>query len=76
MADTFLPVAVFSNYVEAHIILGKLESENIRAWLKDENTITVNPLWTQALGGIKLMVHTAQIDRAKEILLSLEGDDV
>jgi hypothetical protein len=73
MADNnhFLPVASYDNYIAAHIAMGRLEDENIRCWLKDENTVTIDPLLTYAVGGIKLMVSSAQISRAREILNDL-----
>jgi hypothetical protein len=45
-----------------------MEEEGISCWLKDENTVTLNPIWTQAVGGIKLMVAATQVERAREIL--------
>jgi len=68
----YLPVQYYSNYIEAHIAQGKLQEEGISCWLKDENTVTVNPIWTHALGGIKLMVAEPQIERAREILSDIE----
>ncbi|HOZ84644.1 MAG TPA: DUF2007 domain-containing protein [Niabella sp.] len=59
---------VYDNYVVAHLALGRLCEENISCWLKDENTITINPILTQAVGGIKLMVAENQLIRARQIL--------
>ena len=36
----FVLVESFTNYIEANIVLGNLESQGINCWLKDENTIT------------------------------------
>ncbi len=69
----FIPVQVYANYVDAHIVMGLLESENIRCWLKDENTVTIDPILTNAVGGIKLMVAKDQLTRAKEILALIES---
>jgi hypothetical protein len=52
----FVILQSFDNYMEAHLLMSKLQSENIECWLQDENTLTINPLWTNALGGIKLFV--------------------
>jgi len=70
----FTSVQTYSNYVDAHIVMGRLESENIRCWLKDENTVTIDPILTNAVGGIKLMVAKDQVGRAREILAQLETD--
>ena len=54
----------FINYIDAHILMGRLEEEGINCWLKDENTVITNPIWTGAVGGIKLMVAETQYERA------------
>lgn len=58
----------FTNYIDAHILMGRLEEEGIRCWLQDENTITIDPILTNALGGIKLMVPKEQAERALDLL--------
>jgi len=60
----FVILQSFTNYIEAHILMGRMEEEGIRCWLKDENTVTINPIWTNAVGGIKLMVAKEQLERA------------
>lgn len=57
-------VAVFDNYISAHLVLGRLRMENINCWLKDENTVTLDPILTNAVGGIKLLVAEPQKERA------------
>ena len=51
----FIIAQVYSNYIDANIIMGRLEEEGINCWLKDENTVTIDPILTNAVGGIKLM---------------------
>jgi ribosomal protein L37AE/L43A len=58
----------FDNYIDAHILLGRMEEEGIRCWLKDENTVTVTPFFNNAVGGIKLMVDKTQLEKASELL--------
>jgi predicted RNA-binding Zn-ribbon protein involved in translation (DUF1610 family) len=64
----FVPVYSYTNYIDANIMLGRLESEGINCWLMDENTNTVNPIWGQAIGGIKIMVAKSDAERAVELL--------
>lgn len=64
----FVVLQSFPNYIEAHIAMGRLEEENIRCWLKDENTVTIDPILTNAVGGIKLMVAASQAGRALDLL--------
>ncbi len=68
----FVVLESFTNYIEANILLGRMKEEGIHCWLKDENTVTINPIWTQAVGGIKLMVAASQADRARGILTTVQ----
>ena len=64
----FVVLQSFSNYVDAHILMGRMEEEGILCWLKDEHTFTIDPILTNALGGIKLMVRSEQYERAAALL--------
>lgn len=66
----FVILEVFSNYVDAHIVKGRLEAEGIDCWLKDEHlsALIVDPVLTGAIAGIKLMVPEDQFERATEIM--------
>ena len=68
----FVPVQSFNNYVEAHIAMGSLQEQHINCWLKDEYTVTIDPILANAVGGIKLMVAKVQVPRAVEILRKAE----
>ncbi len=74
MGADFISIAIFDNYVSAHIARGRLEDNGINCWLKDENTVTIDPILTYAIGGIKLMVATSQAERAVAILQT-RGDE-
>lgn len=58
----------YDNYVSAHIAMGRLKEEGLNCWLKDENTVTIDPILNIAVGGIKLMVPKQEAKRAWEIL--------
>lgn len=51
-----ITVKTFDSYFLANIILGRLQSEGIECYLKDEATVTMDPILTNAIGGIKLVV--------------------
>jgi len=70
----FVVIQTYSNYIDANIISGRLEEEGIHAWLKDENTVTINPILTNAVGGIKLMVPDSQAERAFELLKKFRSE--
>ena len=69
----FVPVWSYDNYVPAHIAMGRLKEEGINCWLKDENTVTIDPILANAVGGIKLMVdeNKAESLEAAEQLIGL-----
>ena len=68
----FIQLRSFDNYIEAHIVMGSLQEENINCWLKDEYSVTIDPMLSNAIGGIKLMVTEAQAERAMATLQSLQ----
>ncbi len=70
----FVPVRAYDNYIPANMILQRLEAEGIRAYLQDEHTVTIDPLLSNAIGGIKLMVYKDQLPRALELLREFEKD--
>ena len=53
---------------EAIIYQGKLESEEVEVFLRDQITIDSNPFYSNALGGIRMFVKTEDFDNANEIL--------
>jgi len=55
-------------------MLQHLEAEHIRAYLQNENTVTINPGISNSIGGIQLMVHEAQVGRALELINELEPE--
>ncbi|MBX3256507.1 MAG: DUF2007 domain-containing protein [Chitinophagaceae bacterium] len=64
----FVTVASFDNYIEANIVLGKLQNEGIEAFLKDEYTVTIDPILTNAIGGIKLTVMEQDAEEARRLM--------
>jgi hypothetical protein len=64
----YIQVRSYDNYIYAHIVLSMLQDAGINCHLKDEYTITIDPLLSPALGGIKLMVAGSQLARALELL--------
>lgn len=50
-------VRTFNNFFSANILLTKLKDAGIQCFLKDEYTVTMDPLLTNAVGGIKLVIN-------------------
>jgi ribosomal protein L37AE/L43A len=64
----FVLVQTFNDYIDANIILARLQNEGINCWLKDENLVITIPLWATAAGGIKLMIADTHVEEAKKLL--------
>jgi hypothetical protein len=60
----------FDSQVEANIVKGLLESNDIFCFLQDEHSVSMNPLYSNALGGIKLNVRAEDAARAHNLLLA------
>ncbi len=68
----FVPVWSYDNYIPAHIAMGRLKEEGFDCWLKDENTVTIDPILSNAVGGIKLMVREPEAKKAWKLLNELQ----
>jgi DNA-directed RNA polymerase subunit RPC12/RpoP len=64
---------IFDTAIDAHILKGKLESEDIECYIYDENIVTLNPLFNFAVGGIKLKVNKDDFSKAKSILTEIDN---
>lgn len=70
--NNFITVLTFYYSHQTAIIRGRLEAEGIECFIKDELTAQVNPLYSNAIGGVKLQVRESDLEKAIEILK--EGD--
>ncbi|MDE3182782.1 MAG: DUF2007 domain-containing protein [Bacteroidota bacterium] len=61
-------IRTFQNYFSAHILLTRLRDAGIECFLKDEFTVTVDPILSNAVGGIKLVVIKKQEEEANKLL--------
>lgn len=71
---TLITVKTFDNYFSANIILTRLHAEGVECYLKDETTITIDPILTNAIGGIKLVVKKENARYVKGILQRFEKE--
>jgi hypothetical protein len=46
----------FDNYFSANILLTRLQQHGVKAFLLDENTVTLSPFFGNAIGNIKVVV--------------------
>jgi hypothetical protein len=64
----FIKIANYQYASEAYLYKAKLQSEGIKVFLQNENTINTDPLLSNALGGVKLFVKSEEVMKAKQIL--------
>ena len=72
MSQTFTTIAKFQYSSEAQIIKGRLESDGIQVFLSDNLTIDTDPLISNAIGGVKLKVLSKDVEKAEQILKSIQ----
>ncbi len=70
----FTVLRTFDNYFYANIILTKLQDAGIHCFLKDEYTVTIDPLLSNAIGGIKLTVRKEDAFQAENLLRRFEEE--
>jgi len=82
-ADDFVVIRRFRDLPEALLAKGSLTSSGIETTLVDDNTIRMDWLWSNLLGGIKLLVDRKDAEAATEVLdgpisaaLELEDEQV
>nr|WP_299032407.1 DUF2007 domain-containing protein [uncultured Tenacibaculum sp.] len=64
MRNDFTILALFEYSTEAQVIKAKLDSEGIQTMLMDEKTVDSDPLISQAIGGVKLLIHNTDLEKA------------
>ncbi|ARV16027.1 DUF2007 domain-containing protein [Polaribacter sp. SA4-12] len=67
MNDNYKILAVFEYSTEAHVTKSRLDSEGFKTMLMDEKTIDSDPLISNAIGGVKLLVHQNDFEKALKI---------
>jgi len=66
----FIQVATFTLPAELAVIRGRLEAEGIETQVKDELLVQTHNYYSNAIGGIKLLVRSDQVELTHEILES------
>jgi hypothetical protein len=74
--DKIVTYKTFDNSPEAHIIKSLLESNGIECFLSNENFVSLNPILSQATGGIKLNVFEKDIDKIEAIIKSENEENI
>jgi len=64
----FVTLETFDNYIDANLLMNRLEQAGIDCWLKDEASVPLIPGLSNAIGGIKLMIDEKDTDKSVQIL--------
>lgn len=72
----FVTIKRFDNSIDAHLFRIFLEAKGIDCFLFDEEIVSVNPLYSNAVGGIKVKVREEDIERTLHVLKSTENDTI
>jgi len=70
-----VPIARFFTPVEAHMLQSRLQADGVLAVVVDAQLVGVNPLFTLALGGVRVLVPESDYERAREIVSAIARGD-
>jgi hypothetical protein len=68
MENIFELIGSYQYSSVAILFKGKLESEGIEVFNRDNNTVDANPLYSNAIEGVKLFVNRNDYLKAKDII--------
>ena len=68
MSNKIIIYKTFYNTIEANIVLARLKDGEFPCFLADENISTLQPLYNQAIGGVKLMVFEKDKSTIDQVL--------
>ena len=59
---------------EAEFIKSLLEAEGIDVMIPDEHLVGIQPLYANAIGGIRVLVHSSDAARAADVLRAVDSE--
>ena len=71
MEPKLVTIAAFNMPYQAHLAKSRLEAGGIPVFIRDEHLISINNLYSPALGGVKVQVPENHLKEAREILDSV-----
>lgn len=69
--EKFITIAIFDYPHEIAILKHRLDQEGITYFFENETTASVAPMYSFAIGGIKLKIHPNDIETVELILAEL-----
>jgi len=72
IAKHLVTVKTFTEPTIAYIYQGKLKTKKIKSYIKNSEIITMNPLYSNAYGGVKSQVNETDVAKARQIISKIE----
>ncbi|WPR72254.1 DUF2007 domain-containing protein [Flavobacterium sp. NG2] len=73
--ETFVTIAVFDYTHQIEILKHRLDQEGFQYFFENEIMSSFAPMYSTALGGIKLKVHPNDFEKIKLILQEMKYDN-
>lgn len=73
--EKFITVAVFDYVHEIQILKHRLDQEELQYFFENEIMSSFAPMYSNALGGIKLKIHPNDFETVKAILQEMRYDN-
>ena len=70
--ETFITIATFVYIHEIEILKHHLDQEGLQYYFENEIMSSIAPMYSNALGGIKLKIHPNDFETVKSILQELK----
>jgi hypothetical protein len=76
--NNWVTIATFNYAHQAALLKGRIESEGLLCNIKDELIVNTNPLYSNAIGGVKVQVRDCDVQNVipllKELGYNVEAD--
>jgi hypothetical protein len=73
--EKFITIAVFDYVYEIQILKHRLDQEELQYFFENEIMSSFAPMYSNALGGIKLKIHPNDFETVKTILQEMKYDN-
>ncbi|MFT6689489.1 MAG: hypothetical protein ACJAX7_002524 [Saprospiraceae bacterium] len=73
--EAFITIAIFDYIHEIEILKHRLNQEGIQYYFENELISSIVPMYTTALGGIRLKIHPNDFVLVKSILQEMRYDN-
>jgi hypothetical protein len=64
----FVELVSYQEIYKAYLVKSYLDENGITCFVKDENITAAHPFYSQAVGGVKVMVPEDEMEEALELL--------